>query len=113
MRWKSFLYAFEGIIDLIRFEKHFLIHILAFLFVISLGLFFQISSLEWISLLLVSALVLVAEAINTALEHLCDHVTPEKHFQIKKIKDISAGAVLMAALFSVAVGCFIFIPYLT
>lgn len=49
------------------------------------------------------ALVLAAELINTALERLCDHLHPEEHPNIKAVKDLSAGAVLLLSLGSLGV----------
>lgn len=49
-------------------------------------------------------LVLVAELFNTALEHLCDHLHPERHPAIEIVKDVSAGAVLVLSLGSLWVG---------
>jgi len=58
----------------------------------------------------VIGLVWVTELINTCLEKMMDFVSKERHPDIKFIKDVSAAAVLVAAITSVAVGCFIFIP---
>ena len=43
-------------------------------------------------------LVLAAELFNTALEQLCDHLHPEKHANIKVVKDVAAGAVLILSI---------------
>lgn len=110
-RFLSFRYAFRGISVLIT-EPNFQIHCCAFVFVVVLGCYFKISADDWISLLLVSALVLVAEAINTSIENLANRVSIEIHPLIAKAKDVSASAVLIAALFAIIVGVFVFIKYL-
>lgn len=110
MRWKSFLYAFEGFLTIIREEPNFRIHILALALVTGLGFYFEISRIEWLFVVLVSGLVLVTEAFNTALENLCNFQTRERNPQIKKIKDIAAAAVLIAALIALVTGSLIFIP---
>ncbi len=51
--------------------------------------------------------VWAAEAVNTALEKLCDHVTPDRHPQIKAIKDMASGAVLILAVTAATVGLII------
>jgi undecaprenol kinase len=109
---KSVDFAVNGIRILQKNERHFKIHLIAFLFVIILGLFLNINRIEWLVLFIISALVMTLEAINTALEKLCDHVMPNQHETIKKVKDIAAGAVLIAALFALVIGCIIFIPAL-
>jgi len=56
------------------------------------------------------AIVLCFEIINSAIEKLCDLVMPEHHAVIKKVKDMSASAVLLAAIISFIIGCIIFLP---
>jgi len=68
------------------------------------------SRMEWYVLLLSSGLVLVTEIVNSELEYLCNHITPEQHDAIRKIKDVSAAAPLVASLFALVVGGIIFIP---
>ena len=109
---KSFRAAFRGIGILIRTERNFQIHLVAFVLAIAAGFFFDISSKEFILILLVSALVFALEGINTAIEKLCDEVSEERKESIRKIKDISAGAVLIAAIFAAIVGGMIFWKYL-
>ncbi|MES2798835.1 MAG: diacylglycerol kinase family protein [Bacteroidota bacterium] len=109
---KSFGYAFEGIVELLRKERNFQIHCFALVVVVGAGFFFSITRLEWVIILLVSALVLALEGVNTAIEKLCDLYSTEQHSQIKKIKDIAAGAVLVAAIFAAIIGGIIFLPKL-
>ena len=108
--WRSFLNAFNGIYTVVKEERHFRFHLLAVLVVSAAGWYFKVSAFEWTTLLLCFGFVLVAEAINSAIEALADAVTLEEDPRIKKAKDIAAGAVLIAALFSVGVGLVIFIP---
>jgi undecaprenol kinase/diacylglycerol kinase (ATP) len=105
-------YAFSGIILLIRTERHFQIHTIAFALVIFIGSYFKISEMEWVALLLLSGFVLVAEAINSSIERLSDEITKDYNWQIKQVKDIAAGAVLIATLIAIAGGIIIFYPYL-
>jgi len=66
--------------------------------------------MEWIVVLLCICAVLGLEMINSALEHLCNLVQRDYHPLVKKIKDVSAGAVLIASIISVVIGFIIFIP---
>ena len=109
---KGFGFAFAGIWQLLLHERNFKVHVLALLVVISAGLYFHITTQEWINILLVSALVVSLEAINTAIEKLCDLYTTETHPHIKRIKDIAAGAVLMSAFFAVVIAFIIFKKYI-
>jgi diacylglycerol kinase len=67
--------------------------------------------MEWIAIFLCAGFVISIELLNTAIEYLSDFVMPQQHLQIKKTKDVAAGAVLVAAIVSVVVGGFIFIPH--
>lgn len=107
----AFRYAGKGIILALR-ERNFRIHLLIFSLVITLGLYFRITKTEWLDIFLISALVLSLEMINSAIERACDLYTTEHHKVIEKIKDIAAGAVLVAALFAVAIGTLIFWKYI-
>ena len=73
---------------------------------------FQISEAEWLAGILVIAMVLAIEALNTAIEELCDHVTPEQHPHIGKIKDMGSGASLLMGIAAVVIGLIIFLPHL-
>lgn len=56
-------------------------------------------------------MVWIAEALNTAFEHLCDVVSPEFHASVKLSKDIAAGGVLICAVGAMILGVMIFVPY--
>ena len=109
---KGFGYAFAGIWQMLLHERNFKVHVLALIAVISAGFYFHITSSEWLVLLLISALVLALETINSSIEKLCDLYTKETHPQIKLIKDIAAGAVLIAAIFAVVIAFIIFKKYI-
>lgn len=109
---RSFLYAFAGIRSSFGSELNFRIHTVVAVLVIGLSAALHISTTEWLLVFFCIAFMLVVEMLNTALEKLCDVVHPEQHPGIKKVKDIAAGAVLIAALFSVVIGLIIFVPKL-
>jgi diacylglycerol kinase len=108
---RSLSFALNGLLHIIRYERNFQIHLGAFIGVCSAGFFFDITSSEWLVIILISALVMGLEAMNTAIEHLCDLYSTEANERIKKIKDISAGAVLISAIFAVCIGVAVFLPY--
>jgi len=106
----SFRFAFSGIRTLLRTERNFGIHISALVLVIIAGLFFRLETAEWIAIIAISALVLALEAINTALEKLCDLVQPDHHPVIKQVKDMAAAGVLITAIAALVIGLMIFVP---
>ena len=107
---RSFAYALSGILYTLKTQMNFKIH-LAFVCGVCLsGWYFQLSRAEWTGIALSIGFVLVTELINTAIELLVDMIFPEYNSQAGKIKDIAAGAVLLAAVTAVVVGATIFIP---
>lgn len=106
---RSFGFAFKGI-SLVLKERNFKIQLVAAIVVIALGFVYNISGLEWIALVICIGSVLCLEIINTAIEKSIDLLHPEWNEKAGKIKDISAGAVLVASIASVVVAAIIFIP---
>ncbi len=107
---RCFAYALKGISVLISKQVNFRIHLFAVIAVILGGIILDVSLMEWIILILCMGLVLMLEALNTAIEYTIDLVSPGYHELAGKIKDISAAAVLIAALTSALIGLIIFIP---
>ena len=107
---KSFLFALYGLKDCFLHEKNFKIQFVIALFVTAAGFFFSLSPMEWIIILICFAVVLSFEIINSAIEKLCDLVCPTFNLTIKKVKDMSASAVLFSAIISFIIGCIIFLP---
>ena len=108
---RSLGFALSGLGQLLKHERNFQLDVLAFICVCVAGIFFGITKLEWLVILLISALVIGLEAMNTAIEKLCDLYSTETNTNIKKIKDISAAAVLICAMVAVCIGVVIFLPY--
>ena len=109
-RIDSFRFAFRGIADFVRSEANARFHLVAATAVVAAGFWFRVSPGEWLALILCIALVISLEAINTAIEHLTDLVSPNYHPLAGKAKDVAAGAVLIAAFGAVAVGLIVFLP---
>ncbi|WKD86402.1 Undecaprenol kinase [Polaribacter huanghezhanensis] len=109
-RLRSMRFALKGMWLLITTEDsikaQFFIGLISFF----IGFYFDISATEWMLQLIVIALVLVAEACNTAIEKMADFVHPEFHKKIGFIKDIAAGAPSFAAIFALIVVGIIYIP---
>ena len=93
-------------------EPNALVHAVATIAAISLGFWLEISRLEWCAVVIVIGLVWIAEAANTAIEHLTDLVSPENHPLAGRAKDSAAAAVLVAAIISVVIGILVFGPKL-
>lgn len=109
---ESFACAFRGIAALLKSEVHARIHLAATVAVVALGWWFEITRNEWIAVVLAIGLVLVAEALNTAIEYVADLAHPDEHPEVKKLKDLAAAAVLFASIIALIVGLLIFWPRL-
>ena len=102
--------AFKGIAHVFLFEKNFRMHLIIALTMMILGIYMRLNALEWVILLSFVCLVLVTEIINSCLERFLDAALPFKNNKTRVIKDMAAGAVLVASVFSVIAGIIIFLP---
>lgn len=110
---KSFNYAAEGIIYVLRTQRNMKLHFLIAGIVLVLSLFLDLSRLEFIALLFAVTFVLVAELVNTAIEATIDVVTPTFDPLAMIAKDVAAGAVLISAINAVVVGYLVFFDRLS
>lgn len=110
-RVQSFGYAFSGIGAFLKSEPHARIHAVATVLVIAAGIYCNLPILQWILLAIVTGLVWITEMLNTVIEKVMDHVAPQYHERVKWIKDVAAGAVLVAALVALITGGLVFVPY--
>jgi diacylglycerol kinase len=106
----SFKHAFNGLKILFNYEHNAQIHLAAAILVIIAGFLFKISSIEWMAIIIVAGMVFMAEIFNSAIELISDFISPTYHEVIKKVKDLSAAAVLVSALMALIVGAIVFIP---
>ena len=108
--FRSFSYALRGVRQVIYAEQNALVHTLVLLCVVSAGIYFRLSPMEWIAVALAAGGVFAGETFNTAIEELSDAVSPQYDERIKRVKDFSAGAVLIMAITAAIIGLVIFIP---
>ena len=109
---KGFVYARNGIIFLVKSERNFRVHLAVLILVIALGWYFSITRNEWMVITLTASVVLALEGVNTSIERLSDLYSTDQNEQIRVIKDVAAGAVLIAAIGAVIVGILVFVPYM-
>jgi diacylglycerol kinase (ATP) len=110
-RLKSFTFALEGFAFMLRTQHNAWVHLVATIGVVVLGFALQVNADAWRWLVAATALVWVAEAMNTAFEHLCDVVSPQFHESVKRSKDIAAAAVLVCVIAATVLGAITFTPY--
>lgn len=108
---KSFHYASRGIGIAWQYEQSFRIQTLAALVVVFLIFWLAVPLWQAVALLLLIILVLTLELINSILERFVDVFKPRIHPMVQEIKDLMAGAVLIASVGALIVGFLIFAPY--
>ncbi|MDR2474197.1 MAG: diacylglycerol kinase family protein [Tannerella sp.] len=109
-RLRSFKYAFDGLKTLFADEPNAWIHLSAAVSAVTAGFLLHISSNEWLAVIICIGIVFAVESFNTALENLCDKVSPERNDVIRKVKDLAAAAVLVVSIASFITGLIIFVP---
>ena len=112
-RIKSFEHAISGLRSIFMTDHNVWLHFGATILVILLASIVTVSVTEASLLAIVIGLVWITELFNTCLEKMMDFISKERHPHIKFIKDVSAAAVLVAAIAAAVVGCFVFIPKIT
>ncbi len=109
---KHFSHAWRGILFAFRAEQSFRIQIAMAVVVLTLGFTFPLATWERALLLLAIAAVLVLELLNSMVERLVDLVKPRLHVYAREVKDLMAGAVLLASFCAVAIGLLVFWSHL-
>ena len=109
-RIKSFSFAINGLKFFFQHEHNARIHLFFAFAAILAGFFFQLSNYEWCIILLCIAMVFALEIVNTAIEKIVDHLSPEKSKFAGIAKDLAAAAVLVTAIMATIIGIIIFLP---
>lgn len=109
-RIKSVGYAFKGAYLLITTEASLKIQFVIGILMTILGLYIGLSATEWCIQILIIALIMAIEGVNTTIEEIADFIHPEHHPKIGLIKDLAAGAVFIVAIAAIIIGLIIYIP---
>lgn len=100
-RAKSFGHAWRGLRCVLHEEHNARLHLGAAITAVGIGLLLRLPAGQWAWIILSIALVFFAEILNTAIEHLCDVVSPGPNPSVAKAKDIAAAGVLVCAVAAV------------
>ena len=109
-RLKSVGYAFKGAYHLISKEASVKVQFAICIIMTIAGFYFKLSTTEWMIQILVIALIMAIEGLNTAIEEMANFIHPDYHKKIGLIKDISAGAVFIFAIVAIIIGLIIYLP---
>ncbi|WP_233516704.1 diacylglycerol kinase family protein [Paenibacillus curdlanolyticus] len=107
---RSVHYAVEGIAYAVRTQRHIRVHLTTTVIVCIAAAWARLSPLEWTALLIMCAVVISLEMLNTAIELTVDRMGLERHPLAKAAKDVAAGAVLLAVVFAIVVGILLLGP---
>lgn len=108
--FKSFRFAFEGVLVAFKKGKNFRIQVFLGTVAGVIAYFFNFTLVEWAILAITISLVLILELINTALESVVDIVSPEVRNEAKIAKDVAAASVLIASLAALLIAALLFLP---
>lgn len=109
---QSFNWAIEGLVWTLRYQRNMQIHFAIAVIVVVASLAFAVTRVELLLVFAAITFVFVTEMINTAVEHVVDMITDEHHPAAKIAKDVAAGAVFVAALFSLTVAYLVFYDHI-
>ncbi len=109
---RGFYYACQGLIHVFRYERNARVHLLFAVAAFVLGVYLRVSNTELVAIFFAIIIVFLAEIFNTAIEKTLDLIDTNNNHRIMIIKDMAAGAVLVAAAAAFLVGVVIFVPAL-
>lgn len=109
-RLQAFRHAFRGLFYVMKTQRNAWIHTAITVAVCMLGIWLEISYIEWAIIILTIAMVFMAEFINTSIEAVVDLASPNKHPLAKIGKDVGAAAVLVSAFAAILIGLLILGP---
>jgi diacylglycerol kinase (ATP) len=85
--------SFRGIVDGVRTEPALRDEVVLLAAAVPVGFFLAPTMVWYAAMIGVLLIILAVEFLNTAIEKLADHVTPEQHTEIRRIKDFGSAAV--------------------
>lgn len=107
---RSFGPAWSGLCWALKTQRNLQVHAVATVLTLILGFWLEIAPFEWLAVISAIGIVWVAELLNTSIEVLADRVSVEREEAIRRVKDVAAAAVLMAAVSATAVAIVVFAP---
>lgn len=106
---KSYKYAAKGVHYTLATQVNIWVQLFATVIVLLTAYYLDFSLEHYLILVLTIGFVIAAELFNTAIEILVDLISPEHHPQAGLIKDVAAGAVLVASFTAAIIGTVLFV----
>lgn len=109
---RSIEFAFSGLFYVVKTQNNARFHLLATILVTLLGIWVNLTIIQWVIIMIAIAFVWITECLNTAIENFFNLVNPNQNSFVKQGKDSGAAAVLIAAIISVVLGFLVLGPAL-
>ena len=107
---RSFKFSFDGLKYAYLHEQSLALHVIVMIIVVSCGFGFHITPIQWVITLVMGAMILVVELLNTSIEAVVDLVTGEYHPLAKIAKDCASAACFVADIIAFGMWLAVFIP---
>ena len=107
---RSFKFSFDGLKYAYLHEQSLVLHVLVMVIIVTCGVGFKITPMQWVITLVMGALILVAELFNTSIEAVVDMVTEEFHPLAKIAKDTASAACFIADITAAGMWLVVFVP---
>ena len=103
-------YSLSGFINFYRYERSAVLHLITAIVIIITGLFLKITMIEWLFIIFILLVMLAVELLNTAIETICDLVSPGYNKLVKIAKDSASAATFSISIALVIAICIIYVP---
>ena len=107
---RSFKFSFDGLKYAYLHEQSLILHVLVMALVILFGILGEATPMQWVIILVMGAMILVVELINTSIEAVVDMVTEEYHPLAKVAKDTASAACFVADIIAAGMWLVVFVP---
>ena len=107
---RSFKFSFDGLIYAYTHEQSLALHVIVMTFIITCGFVLEATLTQWAIILVMGALILVVELINTSIEAVVDLATDKYHPLAKVAKDTASAAEFVACIIAAGMWLYVFIP---
>lgn len=103
-------YSLEGYIHFYKYERSSILHLIVAAGIILGSLTLNLNPVEWLFIIFILLVMLAIELLNTAIEAVCDLVSPEYNKLVKVAKDSASAATFSISLALIVAGCIIYVP---
>ena len=103
-------HAWNGVKTAFASERNLKLQMVIYVIILVVAVLVGLSFLEIAMIILTATVVVALEMVNTAVEHFADVVEPQYSKVVERIKDFTAGAVLITSIAAVIVGLLLIVP---